>query len=169
MKSVIVITGPVGAGKTTIAKELVAILPAPVAYIEGDVFWSFFATGEEKLENFRTIMRSMVSASGPFVLAGCETILDFSIPPWYMETAVKILKARDLELDYVVIRPSEAICAARAAARPAGTIADYSAYSELYAHFDSAEKYIVGDDWMSAPEVAAEIKTGLEEGWFRVS
>lgn len=36
-------SGPVGAGKTTVAKELVALLPAPVSYIEGDIFWYFVA------------------------------------------------------------------------------------------------------------------------------
>ena len=36
-----ILSGPVGAGKTTVARELVALLPAPVSYIEGDTFWSF--------------------------------------------------------------------------------------------------------------------------------
>ena len=40
--SVVMLSGPVGAGKTTVARELVAISPAPLCYIEGDTFWSLF-------------------------------------------------------------------------------------------------------------------------------
>ena len=41
--SVVMLSGPVGAGKTTVARELVAISPEPLCYIEGDAFWPVFA------------------------------------------------------------------------------------------------------------------------------
>jgi adenylate kinase family enzyme len=46
MKPIVLLSGPVGAGKTTIARGLVAISPSPIAYIEGDKFWSFIAKNE---------------------------------------------------------------------------------------------------------------------------
>jgi uridine kinase len=39
--SVIFLSGPIGAGKTAVARELLQLLPAPLSYIEGDTFWSF--------------------------------------------------------------------------------------------------------------------------------
>jgi len=45
-----------------------------------------------------------------------RVILDFSIPPWFLEGVRQRLK--DVPIDYVVLLPSEAACAARAAARP---------------------------------------------------
>jgi uridine kinase len=42
--SVIFLSGPIGAGKTAVARELLHLLPAPLSYIEGDVFWSFIKT-----------------------------------------------------------------------------------------------------------------------------
>jgi adenylate kinase family enzyme len=43
MGAIIVISGPVGAGKTTVARELLARTPPPAAFIEGDAFWPFVA------------------------------------------------------------------------------------------------------------------------------
>ena len=61
MGSVIMLSGPVGAGKTTVARELIALLPGPISYIEGDTFWSFIAKAEKRArrENFPVIMRAM--------------------------------------------------------------------------------------------------------------
>jgi hypothetical protein len=130
------LSGPPGAGKTTVAKELVAILPGPVACIEGDKFWSFFAKGWEdrKEENFKTIMVSVTSASLAYVRAGYQAIIDFSVAPGFLAAAFKITSERNMLLDYVVIRPSEKICAARAAARTVGKVPDYTVYKDFMLH-----------------------------------
>ena len=115
----VIISGPVGAGKTTVALELVASSPPPVAYIEGDKFWFFIAkgAGRRREKDFKMIMTAMTAAALPYALYGYEVILDFSIPPWFLETAQRVVKWKDLDLDYVVLRPSETVCAARAAGR----------------------------------------------------
>jgi hypothetical protein len=84
MKFIIILTGPIEAGKSTVARELIASSSGPIAYIEGDTFWSFIANGLEiqsRNKNFRMIMNAMTAASLPYAIAGYEVILDFSIPP----------------------------------------------------------------------------------------
>ncbi len=172
IKPIVILSGPVGAGKSTVAKELIASSPAPLAYIEGDTFWSFIAKGEAKHRRelkFKMTMTAMTTAAFPYALYGYEVILDFSIPPWFLETAQKVVKARDVPLDYVVLRPSEAVCAARAAGRAEGAIADYTSYRELYSSFDEAERYTIRDDASDATVVAARIREGLNAGKFRIS
>ncbi|MFZ0477863.1 MAG: AAA family ATPase [Terriglobales bacterium] len=168
MNTVIMLSGPVGSGKTTVARELIALLPAPLAYIEGDTFWSFIAKSESRdhRENFRVIMRAMTAAALPFVRSGFDVLIDFSIPPEFLVTARKILK--ELPLDYIVLLPSEAICAARAAGRTTGAIADYAPYSSFYALFEAADHYTIRNDEAEAPDVAARISEGLNAGRFRV-
>lgn len=170
MTSITIRSGPVGAGKTTVAHAFVAASPVPITYIEGDIFWSFIAkgTGTGRHKNFRTSMLSMMAAAVPYALADFAVLLDFSIPPWFLDRVRAVAERREVPVDYVVLRPSEAICAARAAARREGTIADYAPYRDLYLDFDAAERYIIQDDESPAPIVAARMREGLEAGRFRL-
>jgi len=167
--SITIVSGPVGSGKTTVARKLLALLPAPVSYIEGDTFWSFIAKAhsQDRREVFRVILRSMTAAAVPFARSGYEVILDFSIPPMFLETARKIVK--DLPLNYVVLRPSLEVCADRAASRQEGRIANYESYCEFYALFDEAMPYLVGDDNADAASLAERIHEGLAAGRFAVA
>lgn len=169
MGTVIMLSGPVGAGKTTVARELIALLPGPISYIEGDTFWSFLAKaeGRDRRETFPVIMRAMTAAALPFARSGFDVLIDFSIPPEFLPTARKILQ--EVALDYVVLRPSLAACEARAAGRSEGKIADYAAYREFYLLFDGAERYTIRDDEVDAACLAARIREGLNAGKFRVS
>jgi predicted kinase len=172
MKPILLLSGPPGAGKSTVACELIAILPGPVACIEGDKFWSFFAKGyelSEKGRNLTTIMVSMTAASLAYVRAGYHVIIDFSVPPWFLPTAFKIVNERNIGLDYVMIRPSEKVCAARAAARAEGAIADYTVYKDFYASFTKAERHAICDDESDAATIAANIRDGIYEEIFRVT
>ena len=107
-------------------------------------------------------------AALPYALYGYEVILDFSIPPWFLETAQRVVKWKDLDLDYVMLRPSETVCAARAAGRAEGAIADYTAYRELYSSFDGVERHTICDDTGDPAVVAARIRDGLDAKMFRV-
>lgn len=167
--AITILSGPIGAGKTTVGRQLAPLLPGPVSYIEGDTFWSFAAKphSADRREVFRVIMRSMTAASVPFARSGYEVILDFSVPPHFVDTARTILKG--LPLNYVVLRPSLAVCESRAAARPEGAIADYTRQREFYALFEDASPYLVCDDESDAATLARQIYEGLRAGKFAVA
>ena len=104
MAGVTILSGPIGAGKTAVSRELIALLPGPIACIEGDQFWPFLVKRAEgdRRQDFRVIMRAMTSAAGSLARTGYDVLLDFSIPPAFLPTAQKIL--RDAPLHYIVLR-----------------------------------------------------------------
>jgi predicted kinase len=167
--SVVMLSGPVGAGKTTVARELIAISPAPIYYIEGDTFWPHFAKTDSKpqRERFRLLMRSVTAAAIPLARSGYEVLLDFSFPLDFLDTARKILK--DIPLDFVMLRPTLATCKQRAAARPEGKIADYSVYRDFYAMFEGLSNHEVGDVEANPASIARRIRAGLDQGIFRLN
>src|SRR5580700_638194 len=166
--SITILSGPIGAGKTTVARELLPLLPAPVSYIEGDTFWSFVAKphSRDRREVFPVIMRAMTAAAIPFARSGYEVLIDFSIPPQFLGTARKILK--EIPLNYIALRPSLPVCEVRAASRPEGRIIDYAMYRDFYALFEAPSIHVVCDDMADAGAVARRIYEDLGTGKFAV-
>ena len=166
--AVVMLSGPVAAGKTTIARELVEISSVPLCYLEGDKFWSFFAKQDvaNRRERFRLLMRSMTAAAVPLARGGYEVLLDFSFPLDFLETARKILK--EIPLDLVILRPSLEVCERRAASRPEGTISDYNVYRNFYSMFEGSPLHEICDDEADARSIARRIRDGLDEGRFKI-
>ena len=167
--SVIFLSGPIGAGKTAVAKALVTLLPPPLVYIEGDTFWSFIRKdGERSLgDNFPVLVRSMTAAALPFARSGFRVLIDFSIPPTFLESARKILK--EVPYDFVLLRPNFEVCAQRAASRQEGAIRDTAMLRNFYTRFEQGTVEAICDDTTDPESLARRIADGLNQGRFRVA
>jgi len=167
--SVIFLSGPIGAGKTTVARELLHLLPAPLAYIEGDTFWTFIekegAYGQR--DSFPVLVRSMTAAAIPFARSGYRVLIDFSIPAAFVDTARKILK--EVPFDFILLRPSLKVCIERAATRKEGAIKDSARIRDFYPLFESGSMEAVCDDHADPASLAKQIIEGLNLGRFRMT
>jgi predicted ABC-type ATPase len=64
--AILILSGPVGAGKTTVGRELLASAPDGTAYIEGDTFWRFLSKplpAQPAHEGLTMTMRAMLAAA----------------------------------------------------------------------------------------------------------
>lgn len=166
--SVIFLSGPIGAGKTTVARELIQLLPPPLSYIEGDVFWSFIKKEDERglRDTFPVLVRSMTAAALPLARSGFQVLIDFSIPPTFVDTARKILK--EVPFDFVLLRPSLQVCIERAASRKEGAITD-DRIKNFYPLFESRNIEAICDDDADPASLARRVADGLIQGRFRIA
>jgi hypothetical protein len=167
---IIILSGPPGAGKSTVAKALVNSSAAPTAYIEGDTFWHFIVkrgtdAPKPRATTGRIVMKSMMLAAIPYARGGYETIVDFSIGPWFLGLFKPWMK--DIHVDYFILCPSEEVCAQRAASREEGAKHDHElfvAFSEL----GEFEKYAIRNDDADAEELARIIHEGVTSGGYKL-
>src|SRR5271154_4713102 len=159
----LLLSGPPGAGKSTVAKELVELSPNRTVYIEGDTFWQFIAKrGDNPLPrqaNLRLVIKSMMLAALPFIRGAYFVILDFTIGPWHLNLIPDPLKT--VAFEYVILGPSEKVCAEREGMKEGGGVGDYAAtyhdFHEAFCNLGDYERYAIRDDEAGAKATAQRV------------
>ncbi len=122
----VVVTGPPGAGKSTVATLLAGTFPV-AALVPGDTFFAFWSHGfvdpwlPEAQQQNETVLRAAGAAVGAYARGGCRVVYDGVLGPWLLPA---FLDATGLPaLHYVVLLPSVDVVLARSGhpfAGPAG-------------------------------------------------
>jgi hypothetical protein len=105
MGTLLVITAPPGAGKSTAAR-FVADAAERSVLVEGDAFFGFLASGAiepwlpESNEQNEVVTQAAASAAGRFAKGGFTVIYDGVVGPWFLPTFAAATGLDDLE--YVV-------------------------------------------------------------------
>jgi len=173
-----VISGPPGAGKSTVSRALAkpALGAEPIVLVEGDGFWKHWVlpeaserpNAEDRQKRFKAVVLAATAAALAYAACGFDAVLDFSIPPGYLPTLVKMAASRSVALSYVVLLPAKQLCAARAAARSEGKIEDYSSLDTFYDRFAEAPaaNIVVVEPDVTVDAMLVKLRKGLLEGAF---
>ena len=151
MADLLVISGPPGAGKSTVAALVVEAFPT-AALVPGDAFFAFWARGavqpwlEEAHEQNAVVMRAAAAAAGAFVAGGCPVVYDGVLGPWFLPV---FGPATGLPaLHYAVLLPSLERCRQRVARRAGHGFTDSDATARMHAEFagaDVARRHVLAD------------------------
>lgn len=173
MASLVVVTGPPGAGKSTVAHALADRFEQSVL-VAGDAFFAFLAKGAiapwlpAAHSQNEVVIRAAAAATGRFVAGGYLTVYDGVLGPWFL---VDFAAEAALEhLHYVILLPSVERCVRQVANRSGHGFKDEEATRHMYREFAQADidqRHVLADLPASADEVAAEIARKVQDGTVR--
>jgi len=171
MGSLLVVTGPPGAGKSTVAHILVDRAELSVL-VKGDAFFGFLARGAihpwlaESNHQNEIVTKAAASAAGRFASGGYVTVYDGVVGPWFLPT---FAAATGLDrIDYVILLPTVDRCVERVASRRCHGFRDEPATRKIHAEFANADidrRHVLHDPPERAADAASAVEAACRNGF----
>jgi cytidylate kinase len=142
MADLIVVTGPPGAGKTSVAQALSSLFQSS-ALVAGDDFFGFIDrsfvppwTTEAHHQN-EIVIEAAAAAAGRLAAGGYTVVYDGVLGPWFLKTFGEATGLASIH--YVMLLPPEKECVERVQSRVGHGFTDLDATRHMYGEFAAAD------------------------------
>jgi predicted kinase len=157
---VLVVTGPPGAGKTTVSREL-ADRMMPSVHLHSDDFWHVIRQGRiapylpQAHHQNEVVMDVLAGAAFRYAAGGYHVVVDGIVGPWFLDVFRAGSDRHRIRLHYVVLRPDERTVLARASGRSDGALTDPKPIRALYQQFSDLgelDKHVLDNSRLTTAE-----------------
>ncbi|MFF8866893.1 AAA family ATPase [Streptomyces sp. NPDC015139] len=173
----VLLGGPPGAGKSTVAEALAGTAGRPTVHMHTDTFFVWIRSGfvppylpEAESQN-DVVQKVMLDAACAYADGGYDVVLDGILGPWMLDAFRARTDRRGLDLSYVVLRPSLEVTLSRATRREGRHLKEMEPITGLHKAFEgigALERHVLDSTAQTVEQTTAELAAGLETGRFSV-
>lgn len=173
-----IVTGPPGAGKTTISAAVARSRPLGV-HLPTDHWYHWIANGyvppwkpESNTQN-AAVVRAVAAAARQYSDFGYDVVVDGVVGPWFLDHFLDAAGEQPAAVTYVILRPAPAVALERAITRSGEedlTSADVvGALFRAFEDLGRFERHVIDSSAQDPAATTATVLAALSSGTHRLS